>query len=177
MMTRFRSKPVTKSISKIATTVVLAALLALSGQGDAFAKNDKAKGGGAKGGGKPAAAGGQSGGSNLDKAISGAAAAVVTAAGAALADSLLSPEDRRTIEQFYKTQDTKAKSLPPGIAKNLERGKPLPPGIAKTRAPGALTGKIKVPNGYELTEVGTDVLLIEAGTEIIVEVLKGVLAK
>lgn len=173
-MTRFRLNTLSTTVS----TIALAALLALAGPGDAFAKNDKAKGGG-----KPAAAGGQSGksggssGSTLDKALTGAAAAVVTAAGVALADSLLSPEDRRTIEQFYKTEGTTGKSLPPGIAKNLERGKPLPPGIAKTRAPGALTSKIKVPDGYELTEVGTDVLLVKAGTEIIVEVLKDVLAK
>lgn len=177
-MTRFRLSPALAPALTPALMVTLVALLALSGPGNAFAKNDKAKGGG-----KPAAAAGKSGGSGgssgstLDKAVSGAAAAVVTAAGAALADSLLSPEDRRTIEQFYKTEGTKGKSLPPGIAKNLERGKPLPPGIAKTRAPGALTSKIKVPDGYELTEVGLDVVLVKAGTDIIVEVLKDVLAK
>ncbi len=29
------------------------------------------------------------------------------------------------------------RGLPPGIAKNLERGKPLPPGLAKRRVPPA----------------------------------------
>ncbi|MET4807576.1 hypothetical protein ABIE63_002752 [Limibacillus sp. MBR-115] len=40
----------------------------------------------------------------------------------------------RSFRTYPETSGTrKMKTLPPGIAKNLERGKPLPPGIARTR--------------------------------------------
>ena len=43
-----------------------------------------------------------------------------------------------------------SKPLPPGIAKNLERGKPLPPGIAKRSLPNDLLVRLPpVADGYE----------------------------
>jgi hypothetical protein len=60
--------------------------------------------------------------------------------------------------------------LPPGIQRNLERGKPLPPGIAK-RFDGQLAAQLPRYPGYEWERVGNDVVLIEAVTRIVVDVL------
>ncbi len=68
------------------------------------------------------------------------------------------------------------KSLPPGIAKNLQRGKPLPPGIAKRGLPtDLLAGLPRVRHGYERVIVGGKVLLIEVATQIIHDVLVDIL--
>lgn len=65
-----------------------------------------------------------------------------------------------------------ARQLPPGIAKNLGRGKPLPPGIAKQYLPGDLIARLPpVPRGFERLVIGGKVLLVEAGTQIIHDVL------
>lgn len=64
----------------------------------------------------------------------------------------------------------RAEALPPGIQRNLERGKPLPPGIAK-RFDGPLASQLPRYPGYEWERVGADVVLIEAATRIVVDVL------
>ncbi|WP_193068325.1 anti-virulence regulator CigR family protein, partial [Halomonas sp. 3D7M] len=56
------------------------------------------------------------------------------------------------------------------IQRNLERGKPLPPGIAK-RFDGPLASQLPQYPGYEWERVGADVVLIEAATRIVVDVL------
>jgi hypothetical protein len=65
--------------------------------------------------------------------------------------------------------------LPPGIRKNLARGKPLPPGIARKVAPQGLQSGLGLPSGYELVEVGLDVLLVEVATSVIHDVLRDVI--
>ena len=62
-------------------------------------------------------------------------------------------------------------ALPPGIRKNLARGKPLPPGIAKKVAPAGLRSRLRVPDGYQIIEVGLDVLLVEIATSIVHDIL------
>ncbi len=70
----------------------------------------------------------------------------------------------------------KAKGLPPGIARNLQRGKALPPGIAKQALP---TGLIELlpppPRGYERVVLSGKVLLIEVATQVIHDVLEDVI--
>jgi hypothetical protein len=67
-------------------------------------------------------------------------------------------------------------SLPPGIAKNLQRGKPLPPGISRQALPGALTARLpRVPDGYERVIVDGKVLLVEVATQVIHDVLTDVI--
>lgn len=70
------------------------------------------------------------------------------------------------------------KSLPPGIAKNLQRGKPLPPGIAKQVLPAGL---IKVlppaPRGFERIVVDGKVLLVEVATQVIHDVLEDLILR
>lgn len=66
------------------------------------------------------------------------------------------------------------KPLPPGIQKNLARGKPLPPGIAKKQAPSSMIGRLPQHPGYEWQMAGTDLVLVQAGTSIVADVLKDV---
>ena len=75
----------------------------------------------------------------------------------------------------YK-KNKKEKGLPPGIAKNLERGKPLPPGIAKRYLPDDLEHQLPpAPHGYERRIVDDDVLLVEVDTGRIADILTDVL--
>lgn len=83
--------------------------------------------------------------------------------------------NEREIRRLLSRHDApRAESLPPGIQRNLERGKPLPPGIAK-RFDGQLASQLPRYPGYEWERVGADVVLIEAATRIVVDVLVDVL--
>lgn len=66
------------------------------------------------------------------------------------------------------------KSLPPGIRKNLARGKPLPPGIQRTRMPDTFVSQLPHHPGHEWRAVGTDLLLMQQGTELVADVLQDV---
>ena len=68
-----------------------------------------------------------------------------------------------------------AEALPPGIRRRLEQGKPLPPGIAKKVAPAELRSRVRLPDGYQLVEVGLDVLLVEVATDIVHDILHDVI--
>jgi hypothetical protein len=63
-------------------------------------------------------------------------------------------------------------SLPPGIARNLERGKALPPGIAKQALPQQLAVTLPRPaDGLEYLVVAGKLLLVETATQIVHQVL------
>lgn len=84
----------------------------------------------------------------------------------------LSVGDQAIIREYYASHPQGGvESLPPGIRRNLARGKPLPPGIAKRMAPDALRSRIRVPEHYEIVEVGVDVFLVEVATGIIHDAL------
>jgi len=69
-----------------------------------------------------------------------------------------------------------AKGLPPGIAKNLQRGKPLPPGIAKQVLPTGLIALLPpAPHGFERIELAGKILLVEIATQVIHDVLEDVI--
>jgi hypothetical protein len=144
----------------------LAATLALFAAGSALAQGQSQ----GKGGGKPAHAGAQK---NHGKP--GGDATTAATAAAVIANVLLSDRDRVTIRQYFEQHPRPATDLPPGIAKNLARGKPLPPGIAKRGVPNDLWSRLSIPAGYELQTVGTDVVLIEAGTRVLADILRDVL--
>ena len=62
--------------------------------------------------------------------------------------------------------------LPPGIAKNLERGKSLPLGIAKAYLPSHIVaGLPRLPSGLDYVVVAGKLLLVEAATAAIHDVL------
>lgn len=77
----------------------------------------------------------------------------------------------RIIRDYYSSQSSKPKSLPPGIAKNLARGKPLPPGIAKTRVPDDLLVLLPARTGTRWLVTGDVVLLVDAG-DVIVDLIR-----
>jgi len=88
---------------------------------------------------------------------------------------VLSSDMKVQVRDFYSVRDaTGVKPIPPGIRKKLARGKPMPPGIAKTRVPDGLRSGLHLPSGYELVEVGLDVLLVEVATQIVHDVLMDV---
>ncbi len=62
--------------------------------------------------------------------------------------------------------------LPPGIARNLARGKPLPRGIAKSYLPSGVVADLPgLPSGLDYVIVAGKLLLVEAATQIVREVL------
>lgn len=67
------------------------------------------------------------------------------------------------------------KPLPPGIAKNLERGKPLPPGIAKRYLPEDLRLRLPARPGYEWLVVDRDIVLVDAASRVIAGMIAGAL--
>ena len=83
------------------------------------------------------------------------------------------------IRDYYRDHDKQShkgkkdhKSLPPGIAKNLQRGKPLPPGIAKQVLPSGLHVLLPpAPHGYERIVVAGKILLISIATQVIHDIL------
>ena len=66
--------------------------------------------------------------------------------------------------------------LPPGIARNLERGKSLPPGIAKQYLPRDLQASLpRLDSGLEYIVAAGKLLLVEAATQVVRDVLIDVL--
>lgn len=91
---------------------------------------------------------------------------------AAPAGITLSVDMRAQIQLFYSSRpELGAEALPPGIRRRLERGKALPPGIAKKVAPPELQSLLELPGGFEIVEVGLDVLLVEVATNIVHDIL------
>lgn len=94
---------------------------------------------------------------------------------------VFSDEEARIIATWYREhaaesrtrgKGKKAGGLPPGIAKNLERGKALPPGIAKQYLPADLVAALpRPPKGYERVVVDGKVLLVEVATRVIHDIL------
>ena len=86
-------------------------------------------------------------------------------------------DEIRIIRAYYQTHGSnygkgKHKDLPPGIAKNLQRGKPLPPGIAKQTLPHDLLRELPpAPKGYDRIIVAGKVLLVELATQIVRDVI------
>lgn len=83
----------------------------------------------------------------------------------------------RIINDYYRRYPAgSVQDLPPGIAKNLARGKPLPPGIAKRYLPNNLNALLPSPYaGTNRLIVGNDILLVQATTGLILDVLNNVL--
>jgi hypothetical protein len=113
--------------------------------------------------------GGGGGGRDDDRATN---AALEVGIGAAIA--LFTDNDRQIIGGYFDQHRYGAQRLPPGIAKNLARGKPLPPGIAKKMLPGDLVAGLPRRPGYDYIMAGSDVLLVEAATHVVADILRNV---
>lgn len=99
----------------------------------------------------------------------GAAAAIT------LASVVFSPRERDLIYDYFDVHSFEPRGLPPGIARNLARGKPLPPGIAKRYLPSPLLAQLPRRDGYEYLIVGGSIILAEAATGLIVDILEDAL--
>lgn len=73
-----------------------------------------------------------------------------------------------------KSKDNGKDGLPPGIAMKLERGGTLPPGIAKRDLPADFQSRLPYRSDAIRQIVGNDVVLIEKGTDIILDVIRDV---
>ena len=82
--------------------------------------------------------------------------------------------ESQTISAYFQQHQASyagMKPLPPGIAKKIARGGTLPPGIAKRYFPNDLIAQLPPRPGQQWVIVGTDVLLIHAGTSLILDLL------
>jgi Ni/Co efflux regulator RcnB len=140
---------------------ILAAVLALS-LAAAPALADQGKGKGKGNSGKPS-------GGTMEDVVEGVTAGVLGA--------VLSDDERRIIQRYFgEHPDTvKVKELPPGIRKKLARGGAMPPGIAMQVLPDGLHRQLPPRFGEHYEIIGTDVVLVETATRVIVDVLKDVL--
>lgn len=69
----------------------------------------------------------------------------------------------------------KKETLPPGLANHLEKHGTLPPGLAKRDLPSDLLSRLPAAKkGTKRAIVGNDIVLLEEGTEIVLDILKGV---
>ncbi len=96
----------------------------------------------------------------------------------AVVGGLITLAERAIIGDYvasHRGQFAGAQALPPGIAKKVARGGALPPGIAKKALPGGLLAELPSRPGQQWRVVGTDVLIVEIATGVIVDVLKNVL--
>ncbi|HEY9539560.1 MAG TPA: anti-virulence regulator CigR family protein [Kiloniellaceae bacterium] len=137
-------------------SVVLALLLALGTPALADPGKGKSKGNAAE--------------ATTDDIVEGVVAGVLNA--------VLTDDERRIIHEYFHDHAGnfgKVKPLPPGIRKKLARGGAMPPGIAKQALPGDLYRRLPPRDGQHYEIVGTDVVLVQVATQVIVDVLKDVL--
>jgi len=70
----------------------------------------------------------------------------------------------------------KRDTLPPGLQKHIEKNGTLPPGLAKRDLPPDLVSKLPaLKPGYKRHIVGSDVVLIQEATGLVLDVLENVL--
>lgn len=96
----------------------------------------------------------------------------------AIVGGLITMTERAIIGDYLdqnRSAFASAQPLPPGIARKIARGGELPPGIAKKSLPNGLLAQLPARPGEEWRVVGTDVLLVEIATNVIVDVLKDAL--
>lgn len=69
----------------------------------------------------------------------------------------------------------KRDELPPGLARQVEKNGRLPPGLARRDLPSDLEAKLPPPGeGMKRLVAGSDVVLIEKATDLVLDVIYGV---
>lgn len=70
----------------------------------------------------------------------------------------------------------KRDSLPPGLQKQLVRNGKLPPGLAKRDVPNDLLKRLgAAPKGTQRYLVGSDMILVDVATNVLLDTIKGAL--
>jgi len=90
-------------------------------------------------------------------------------------DLAFSDHDRQLIHDYYR------RNLPPGLAKRsqlppgLAKRSTLPPGLSGERLPKELDDRLsRLPEGYVRLRVATDVILMDARTRMVFDVVKDI---
>ncbi len=152
-----------KAVGSFVLVALLAGVLTVASSAEGLAKNDKSKDNG-------------QGKSQIQKNSQQQQQRLEDEVIDEVLDGIFGENDKTVIEQYVREKGIGTKSLPPGIAKNVQRGKPLPPGIAKRGLPSDLEGRLpKLREGLQRIIVGDDVTIIEEGTRVVVDILKDVL--
>jgi hypothetical protein len=96
-------------------------------------------------------------------------------AGAASADARFSAMDNTVIRVYFATKPIVWSGLPPQVARDFGRGKSLPPGALKHPLPPDLLARLPARRGFEYARVGSDIVLIDKTTRVVVDLLEGIL--
>ncbi len=98
--------------------------------------------------------------------------------------TIISATERALIGDYVQKAKASSQGLPPGLAnrplppglqKHIDRTGRLPPGLEKRRLPGDLRGLLPRRTGQDFRVVGNDIVLIETATDLILDVMQGVL--
>jgi hypothetical protein len=119
-------------------------------------------------------AGAQSNGKGNGQGHGKAAGQQAPASGQITLSATITTAERQTIMGYFQQHPASyagAQPHPPGIAKKIARGGTLPPGIAKRYFPGELITLLPPRPGEQWLMVGTDVLLVQAATNLILDIL------
>ncbi len=91
-----------------------------------------------------------------------------------------SDHDRRVIHQYYGSKKckkmppglAKKRCLPPGLQRHVRKYGKLPPGLEGRRLPQALERRLSpLPRGYIRIIVGTEIVLLDSATRVIVDTI------
>lgn len=122
-------------------------------------------------------------------------------AGQVILETVFDEAEKAIIEEYFgkdqksdkhkgnkKDKKHKDKGLPPGLQKNLEKRGSLPPGLQKQldengrlppglekKLPDDLLSRLPVRKGTKRVIVDNDVLLIEEGTRLVLDIIKDVI--
>jgi hypothetical protein len=90
-------------------------------------------------------------------------------------DLAFSDQERHLIHDYYR------RNLPPGLAKRsqlppgLAKRSSLPPGLSGERLPRELESRLSsLPDGYVRFRIGTDVVLMNAQTRVVFDIVKDI---
>ena len=95
--------------------------------------------------------------------------------------ALLSDAERQILTDFFRSNEAnlppglaKRQDLPPGLARQMERNGTLPRGLASGEMPAALRSRLPGRADQDVAVVGADVILIDAATRVIVDIIRDV---
>ena len=87
-------------------------------------------------------------------------------------------KDKKDKGKKNKNAKGKSGALPPGLQKHIEKYGTLPPGLAKKELPPGLAKRLgSTRSGLERLIVDDDVVLVEAATGIVLDIIKDIVVE